>query len=279
MKALFTIIAALFFLSSVCTAQDTLYIFKGGAVVNMRAIADIDSITFYKPGSTVTDFDGNVYKTVKIGNQTWMAENLRSTHYADGTDIPLVTGESNWSALTVLSKACCWNNDDIINKDTYGALYTWAAAMNGAASSTHMPSGVQGVCPTGWQLPSDADWYAFENYLVLNGYNFDGTTEAPNRLGKAITTDTGWYYYSDIGSIGNTDFPAKRNTSGFSALPGGKRFSSGSFLTVGKHTYWWTATEYDENNAYNRYLMFTYVHLANDNSSKASGYSVRCVKY
>ncbi len=226
-----------------------------------------------------TDFDNYNYAVVQIGTQTWMAENLKTTHYADGTAIPLVTGEINWSALTVLSKAYCWNNDDIVNKDTYGALYTWAAAMNGTASSTHTPSGIQGACPIGWNLPSDGDWYMLENYLVLNGYNYDGTTVAPNRLGKALTTATGWYFYSTYGSVGNTDYPAKRNASGFSALPGGKRFSSGSFLPLEKYAYWWTATEYDATNAFNRFLNFTYVHLANDNYSKASGYSVRCVKY
>ena len=226
-----------------------------------------------------TDFDNYNYPVIQIGTQMWMAENLKSTHYSDGTPIQLVTGDLNWSTLTTLSKACCWNNDDLNNKDTYGALYTWAAVMNGAASSTHTPSGVQGVCPTGWNIPSSADWYMLENYLVLNGYNFDGTTVAPNRIGKALATATGWQFSNlNTGSIGNTDYPAKKNASGFSALPGGMRFSVGSFLPVGKYAYWWTATEYDATNAYNRYTNSDYVHLANDNYSKASGYSVRCVK-
>lgn len=227
-----------------------------------------------------TDFDNYNYPVVQIGTQMWMAENLKTTHYADGTSIPLVTGGANWSALTVLSKAYCWNNDDLLNKDTYGALYTWAAAMNGAASSTHMPSGVQGVCPTGWNLPSSADWLKLEEYLVLNGYNFDGTTIAPNRIGKALATASGWVVSNMyLGSIGNTNYPSIRNATGFSALPGGMRFSVGSFLLVGKHAYWWTATEYDATNAYERFTNSDYVHLAIDNYSKVSGYSVRCVKY
>jgi uncharacterized protein (TIGR02145 family) len=226
------------------------------------------------------DFDNYNYPVVQIGTQMWMAENLKTTHYSDGTAIDLVTGALNWSALTVSSKAYCWNNDDLINKDTYGALYTWAAAMNGSASSTHTPSGIQGACPTGWNLPSSGDWYMLENYLVANSYNFDGTTVAPNRIGKALATATGWLYSNiNNGSIGNNDYPAKKNATGFSALPGGKRFSGGSFLLTGKHAYWWAATEYDATDANNRYTNSDYVHLANDNFSKASGYSVRCVKY
>jgi uncharacterized protein (TIGR02145 family) len=152
--------------------------------------------------------------------------------------------------------------------------------MNGAGSSTHMPSGVQGACPTGWNVPSSADWYTLEDYLVLNGFNFDGSTIAPNRLGKALATAAGWDFSGMyLGSIGNTNYPAIRNASGFSALPGGMRFSGGSFLPVGRYAYWWAATEYDATNAYNRYTNSDYVHLANSNYSKASGYSVRCVKY
>jgi uncharacterized protein (TIGR02145 family) len=209
-----------------------------------------------------------------------MAENLKTTHYTDGTAIPLVSGESSWSTLTVTSKAYCWINDDIVNKDFYGALYTWAAAMNGAASSTHTPSGVQGACPTGWNLPSDGDWYILENYLVLNGYNFDGTTVAPNRIGKALATATGWLYSNAYeGSIGNTDYPAKKNSTGFSARPGCMRSIGGSFLSLERYAYWWTATEYDATNAWNRYLHFYFAYLNTADFSKASGNSVRCVKY
>jgi len=227
-----------------------------------------------------TDFDNYNYPVVQIGTQIWMAENLKTTHYSDGSEISLVTGDFNWSALTLLSKAYCWHNDDLLNKDIYGALYTWAAAMNGASTSNHTPSGVQGVCPIGWNVPSDADWLKLEEYLVLNGYNYDGTTIAPNRLGKALASATGWdLSYAYPGSIGNTDYPSKRNATGFSALPGGMRFSAGSFLAVGRYARWWTATEYDATNAYYRYTNTDYDHLSSDNYSKVSGNSVRCVKY
>ncbi len=113
-------------------------------------------------GETVTDIDLNVYQTVQIGDQIWMAENLKTTRYADGSDIPLVEGSVEWDALTATGKAYCWYDNSTTNRDIYGGLYTWSAAMNGAASSEANPSGVQGVCPDGWHLPSDAEWKELE---------------------------------------------------------------------------------------------------------------------
>ena len=118
----------------------------------------------------VKDIDGNVYPTVTIGSQVWMAKNLETTRYPDGTPILLVDTIPAWDALNESSKAYCWYGDEIKNKDTYGALYTWAAAMNGAESSDAKPSGVQGVCPTGWHLPSDAEWTEREEYRLTVEY-------------------------------------------------------------------------------------------------------------
>jgi uncharacterized protein (TIGR02145 family) len=111
------------------------------------------------PG-TVTDYDGNVYKTIKIGNQVWMASNLRVTHYSDGTGIPLVTGDTQWENMgnNSTDKAYCWyDNDEAQYRTSWGALYTWAATMNGAEGSNTSPSGIQGACPTGWHIPSHAE--------------------------------------------------------------------------------------------------------------------------
>jgi len=102
---------------------------------------------------TITDIDGNVYNTVAIGTQKWMKENLKTTKYSDGTAIPLVNNVTSWAALSTTSKAYCWYNDDIANKATYGALYTWAAAMNGTASTSANPSNVKGICPADLQIP------------------------------------------------------------------------------------------------------------------------------
>jgi uncharacterized protein (TIGR02145 family) len=228
-----------------------------------------------------TDGDGNNYPVIKIGTQTWMAENLKTTKYADGTPIPPVSDDLNWSALSVTSKAYCWLNDDINYKNTYGALYTWAAAMNGAASSSNWPSGVQGACPTGWNVPSDGDWGILEDYLILNGYNYDGTTVQPKLLGKALATNYGWYYTNgfDLGAVGNTNYPAKRNATGFSALPASRRTIAGTFLPLEMYAYWWTTTESTTANAYDRNISYYFPYIYKNDFSKASGYSVRCVKY
>jgi len=110
-------------------------------------------------GGILTDIDGNSYNTVKIGMQIWMAENLKTTKYSNGIEIILVDTEAQWDMLTETDKAYCWYGDNSDNKSVYGALYTWAAAMNGSTSSSSSPSGVQGICPTGWHIPSDGEWH------------------------------------------------------------------------------------------------------------------------
>jgi uncharacterized protein (TIGR02145 family) len=177
---------------------------------------------------TVTDIDNNNYSIVKIGNQIWMAENLKTTHYSNGTTIPLVTGVSNWSALTDNSKAYCWYNDDMAtNFNTYGALYTWAAAMNGSASTENNPSGVQGVCPSGWHLPSEREWNELTDYLENNGYNYDGTTTS-QKIASSMASDANWESSTTEGAIGNNAYPAYINKSGFTAQPAGYRLSDGN---------------------------------------------------
>ena len=104
----------------------------------------------------VTDYDGNVYQTVQIGEQVWMAENLKTTHYADGTEIPVVEDDNDWFNL-FLNRAMCYYDNSISNKDIYGALYTWEAATRGYSTAGN-PSLVQGACPYGWHIPSDAEW-------------------------------------------------------------------------------------------------------------------------
>ncbi len=226
----------------------------------------------------LTDFDGNVYTCVTIGNQVWMAENLKTTKYANGTPIPFVNTDATWDALTTTSKAYCWYNDDITNKATYGALYTWAAAMNGAASVTANPSGIQGVCPAGWHLPSDAEWTQMENYLADNGHNYDGTTGGGStKIAKSLAGTSGWMSSSSSGAVGNTDYHAYRNKSGFTALPGGKR--GYNFLGIGYYGGWWSATQSDISNAWPRSMESNYSSLGNsDTSPKSVGFSVRCVK-
>lgn len=212
-----------------------------------------------------------------------MAENLKTTKYADGTAIPLVTGNSNWNALTPTGKGYCWYSDDINNKATYGALYTWAAAMNGAASSIAIPSGVQGVCPSGWHLPSDAEWDLMENYLANNGYNYDGTTGGGrDKIAKALANTSGWTSSLVPGAVGATDFSTYRNKSGFTALAGGYRYYNGTFYFKGFSGFWWTTTGISSNYAWNRVIDYNNKNIKrgfySDGDYKEGGVSVRCVK-
>jgi uncharacterized protein (TIGR02145 family) len=203
-----------------------------------------------------TDGDNNNYPVVQIGTQYWMGENLKTTKYSDGTNIPLVNTLAAWSALTPSDKAYCWYNDNISNKDTYGALYTWAAAMNDAESSDASPSHVQGVCPTGWHLPSIAEWITLRTYL--------GNSQTASRRLQEVGT-AHWTI---------TD-PGVTNKSGFTGLPGSTRQPDGTFLQIGGRGSWWSTSIITVYNAVAFYIPFASEGI--DYYSKSEGFSVRCL--
>ena len=210
---------------------------------------------------TLIDIDGNKYQTIEIGNQTWMAENLRTTHYADGSTIPLVTGNDNWAALTYADKAYCWfNNDSASNARTYGALYTWSAAMNGAVSSSSSPSGIQGVCPVGWHLPSDQEWTTLTDYL--GGLDVAG----------AKLKETGLSHWRSPNAIAT-------NESGFTALPGGHRSYDAVWWDFNDLGFWWSSTEEDYYRRWYRVIVSTETtaEMYRRSSQYQDGFSVRCV--
>jgi uncharacterized protein (TIGR02145 family) len=210
-------------------------------------------------GSTVTDYDGNIYPTVQIGSQTWMAGNLKVTHYEDGSAIPLVEGTSAWDGMTTSSRAYCWYNNSTANRDTYGGLYSWAGAMKGAASSSSNPSGVQGVCPDGWHLPSDSEWTVLTDYL-------GGLSNAGGKMKEA-----GLVHW-------NSPNVGANNASGFTALPGGNRYYSGSFDGIGNGAIFWSTTESNSSNAWVSGLNYNSAEAYSYDDLKRSGFSVRCVK-
>jgi len=265
---------------------DTLVFIKNNQIIKKQSIktTDVDSAIFYKPSiPTVTDYDGNVYKTVMIGNQIWMSENLKTTHYTDGTSIPLEPNNDDWNLLLSSNKAYCWYNNDISNKAIHGALYTWSAAMNGTISSNSNPSGVQGACPSGWHLPSEEEWIQLIVFLTENGYSYDGIRyyfSSNNIVAKSLASTTGWNSSISVGSVGNTDYPECRNKTGFSAFPSGFRNDNGLFKLNGNNTAWWCS--YDgglPNEA-------TFYYITYDSNGilggaffyKSYGLSVRCVK-
>ncbi|KMQ50417.1 hypothetical protein CHISP_2664 [Chitinispirillum alkaliphilum] len=231
--------------------------------------ANVTLYAVWEWAGTLTDIDGNVYTTVRIGNQIWTVENLRTTRYADGTPIPHVIDNSEWGDLS--TPAYCWYDDggDVSSQtdyshEKYGALYNWWVVD---------PSNPKNIAPEGWRVPTDEDWTELQNYLIANGYNWDSTTTG-NKIGKALASDGGeWDNSTDQGRVGNDQ--RSNNSSGFTGLPGGFRASSGDFLQVGGSGIWWSSTEFGTSALY-RVLLGE--GLSRTSFSKASGYSVRLLR-
>ena len=222
--------------------------------------------------SSISDYDGNEYSTVLIGSQCWMAENLRTTHYADGTPIPKVTGSTEWNNLGDTDSAYCWyDNDSATNAPIYGAFYTWAA-VTGNTSSTGNPSGAQGICPDGWHVPSDEEWKDLEMFLGMAQADADDTGyRGTNEGSKLVDSASLW-------SNGNLENDAEFGSSGFTAFPGGYRDSDGTFYGLSFSAYFWCTTGYDTSYAWYRLLFYITSGVGRDNGNKTKGLSVCCTK-
>jgi uncharacterized protein (TIGR02145 family) len=213
-----------------------------------------NELSFKTKYEQVTDASGNVYNTVIIGTQVWMAENLKTTKYNDGTDIPLVTDIATWAALS--TPGYCWyNNDEANYKTTYGALYNWYTVNTGK------------LCPSGWHVPTDSEWKTLEMYLGLTQAEADAEVFRGTDQGTQLKNTTGW------NSGGNGT-----NTSDFSALPGGFRLNDGFFNYVGTNGYWWSSTKYGTGGAWGRNLHSSYGWVYRYDFSKQDGFSVRCLR-
>ncbi|MBA4408699.1 MAG: hypothetical protein C0397_04670 [Odoribacter sp.] len=196
---------------------------------------------------TVTDKEGNIYKTVTLGKQIWMAENLKTTKYRNGDPIPAVTVNSNWAALTT-GGFCWYNNDAAANKATYGALYNWYAVND-----------LRNIAPSGWHVPSDEEWTVLANFLA-------GKSQAGGKLKETSTS-----HWSDPNS-------GATNSSGFTALPGGYRNKDGVFKNLSFCGTWWATTEYTKSVAWYRYVDYGTSTIYNVSTYKTSGFSIRCIK-
>jgi uncharacterized protein (TIGR02145 family) len=212
------------------------------------------TITTLIPVNSVTDADGNSYNTVTIGTQVWMKENLKTTKFNDGTDIPMVTSEVAWAALSTAGY-CWYNNDVTTNKATYGALYNWYTVNTGK------------LCPTGWHVSADAERKTLEIYLGMTQAEADAIGWRGTDQGTQLKNTTGW----QSGGNGN-------NTSGFAGLPGGARYGAGNFDGVGGLGYWWSSTETNSSNAWFCNLYYTNGNVCRENNNKQCGFSVRCLK-
>lgn len=215
---------------------------------------------------TVTDADGNVYTTVKIGNQIWTAENLMTTNYNDGERITLVTNNSKWKEFAISEKAAyCWYENEIINKEKYGALYNWYSVNTGK------------LAPKGWHVPTEEEWLELESYLNANSYNWDGTKKG-FKIAKALAAKTDWVTDTTLGTIGSD--LSKNNLSDFSALPGGFRNDNGFFKGQGSDGYWWSATDlaFFPSQASMRNLRYNLAIRNTGSHKKGCGFSLRLVR-
>jgi uncharacterized protein (TIGR02145 family) len=256
-------------------------VYDGGVVYgNQQGFATSVIFTPITYGQLTDNRGGEtkVYKTVKIGDQTWMVENLAY--------LPSVSPPSEGSDTDPYYYVYDYQGTDTAaakqhaNYKTYGVLYNWPAAMAGAASSSNNPSQVQGVCPEGWHLPSDEEWSQLQSYLIYNGYNFDRSASG-NKIGKSLAATTHWETISSIstiGAIGNN--LSANNRSGFSALPGGHRYHGvKGFLGIGYLGAWWNSTLINSSIPWYRQMVYSNVGVyRTDDASKSNGLSVRCVQ-
>ncbi len=210
------------------------------------------------------DADGNYYTIVKIGTKMWMAENLKTTKYRNGDDISTTT--STFISNDASSKYQWVYDNNESNVTTYGRLYTWWAATDARI-----------IAPIGWHVSTDSEWTLLQNYLIANGYNYDGTTIG-NKIGKSLATPTLWIPVISPGSVG--DDLSKNNCSGFSASPGGYRsYGNETFTSIGTYSTWWCTTQFNTYYAWARMIGgFGSAELFRNNYVKNDGFSVRCVR-
>jgi uncharacterized protein (TIGR02145 family) len=198
-------------------------------------------------GDDITDVDGNKYRTVIIGNQEWMAENLRTTKYNDGSSIPIIVDNNTW--INLESDAYCWygNNKESSDND-YGAIYNWYAVNTGK------------LCPAGWHVPTDDEWSILVDYVG----------DFSNAGGKL--KETGFDHWENP-NVGAT------NEHGFSALPAGRRIRpDGEFFGIGTHCLFWSSSDDGESNGYCRGIYAVNERVNSYGFNKVEGMSVRCIK-
>jgi len=206
---------------------------------------------------TVTDIDGNVYHTVLIGNYRWMAENLRTTSYNNGVEIPCITDSIVWRSLII--GAYCWYQNNEVNGVTYGALYNWYAVNTDR------------LCPDGWRVPTDNEWIDLEASADTRFGQGDPVWDDQGGRGQdaglRLKATSGWC------SQGNgTD------NLGFSALPGGERCSQGRFFVGGKSGFWWSNSGKNDSAAWYRNMIYGLEEIYRNTHPKWMGFSVRCIR-
>jgi uncharacterized protein (TIGR02145 family) len=221
-------------------------------VVSILALTLLWTLSYGQTNNTLTDIDGNVYKVIKIGQELWMAENLRTTRYNDGSPINHVIDNSQWRGLN--SGAWCSYGNKETNDKTYGKLYNWYATSRG------------NLCPTGWHLPNENEGESEWNSLIRT---LGGNAEAGGKM-----KERGYDHWL------NPNVNAS-NQSGFNGLPGGSRGADGTFDGIGFEGLWWSTFEQnilEFSWSRSRILFFDSQRLDYFDGDKRMGLSVRCVK-
>lgn len=219
--------------------------------------SDTNELPHIYPDVELTDIDGNVYQSIRIGSQVWLAENFRSTRYNDNTEIDHITGNEDWN-LHAEGAYCDYDNIES-NSESMGRLYNWYAVATGK------------LAPEGWHVATNADWTELENYLIANGFNYDGTKEL-DRIAKSLASKAGWAASAGAGSPGLN--PEKNNSTGFNAIPGGYRYDGG-FCAKDVFSSWWSYSGEGMATTLNNEDCF--VHSNSPNYKNAGNY-VRLVK-
>ena len=207
---------------------------------------------------SVIDVEGTVYRTVFLGKYEWMTENLRTTTYNDGIEIPVVKDDSVWVSLK--SGACCWFNNKNENAPKFGALYNWYAVET------------KKLAPEGWRIPSDEEWKYLEGYVdtyyKVGNDVWNKTGSRGLDAGKKLKSESCW----------NTDGNGTNNYE-FSALPGGERLlRNGEYFILGSNGFWWTSTESGSEEAWFRIIIYAFDDVIRSTHNKGHGFSVRCIR-
>lgn len=249
----------------ISNAQDTL--------VALEDSMDVETDTKVADAMTVTDIDGNTYKTVQIGDQVWMAENLRVTRYADGTPLVDANRRKDWKKRSLMESTYCWPSEDSAKyAGLYGAFYSWKAATRGVSSTRKEQVVSQGICPEGWHLPTDAEWKQLEKFLGMSENGADLIKYRGNGQGSMLAA------YPTLWIDGELEEHSGFGATGFNAIPSGYRYDYGHFYTPGYETFWWTSTEFNPNFGWCRGLSYTTHQVYRYTNEKQFGFSVRCVK-
>ncbi len=239
------------------TTNNRLYLFDSSANEWKEIAIGTGTLTpvSWQCGDTLVDTrDGKSYATVQIGTQCWMAESLNI-----GT---MINGNSNQTDNGVIEKFCY--NNDTANCATYGGLYQWNEIMNYGTTE-----GAQGICPTGWHIPTDAEWKTMEMYLGMSQAQADSTEwRGTDEGGKLKEAGTAHWISPNTGAT---------NSSGFTGLPGGYNYPGGQFSDITHHVDFWTSTE-TGTNAWYRKLNYGYATVGRNNNNENYGFSLRCVR-